>query len=98
MERIVNLGGPELLRIKAEHFRSRQFLGIKGTSPGGVLITGRADEWVHVEIIGKEFKEFKELQGGRARSQEPGARIQESGGVLDQVRYAQGTRVSWTNH
>jgi hypothetical protein len=27
-----------------------------------------------VEIIGKEFKEFKELQGGRARSQEPGVR------------------------
>jgi hypothetical protein len=41
------------------------------------LITGRADEWVHVEIIGKEFKEFKELQGGRARSQEP-SRSQEA--------------------
>ena len=75
MERIVDLGGPELFRIKAEHFRSRQFLGIKGTSPGGVLITGRADEWVHVEIIGKEFKEFKELQGGRSQEKLGGHRL-----------------------
>ena len=73
MERIVNFSGPELLCIKGEHFRSRQFLGIKGASPGGVLITGRADEWVHVEIIGKELEEFK---GG----EEPGARIQEPEG------------------
>jgi hypothetical protein len=29
-----------------------------------------------VEIIGKEFKEFKELQGEGVRSQNPGARIQ----------------------
>ena len=43
IESVIDFGGGESFRVERQHFRSGKFLGIKSSSPLGILESGSAN-------------------------------------------------------